>query len=153
MPTVQSETEPEGNRSQIDRTVTNAPSTFQKALDILLGSFKWKSCLVYLDDVIIFSQNTKDHLRDVDEVLTALREAGVSLKLAKCNFFTDTVRYFGHVIKPGTMEVEEASKRALKGLRPPRTGSELKSFLGLCNVYRRFIRDYTLISILSLIHI
>ncbi len=59
--------------------LTNALATFQRALDIILAWLKWRSCLVYLDDVIIFSQSVGDHIRQVDEVLTALREAGVSL--------------------------------------------------------------------------
>ena len=61
--------------------LTNAPATFQRTLDIVLSSFKWRSCLVYLDDVILFSKDVKTHIRHVDEVLGALQSAGVTLKL------------------------------------------------------------------------
>ncbi len=85
--------------------LTNAPATFQRALDIILSGYKWHTCLVYLDDVIVFSHTLGDHIEHVDAVLTALRGAGVSLKLRKCQFFTDRIRYLGHIIRPGTLEV------------------------------------------------
>ena len=59
----------------------NARATFQRALDIVLSGVRWQSCLIYLDDVIVFSRTTEDHLRHVDEILTLFRNAGVTLKL------------------------------------------------------------------------
>ena len=126
--------------------LSNAPATFQRVLDIVLARYRWQTCLVYLDDVIIFSKNMDDHVGHVREVLTALRDAGVTLKLKKCEFFKDTVRYLGHIIRPGRLEVDLARVAALKEAEHPRTQTELRSFLGLCNVYRRFIRDYTKIA-------
>ena len=64
--------------------LTNAPASFQRALDIILSGLKWKLCLVYLDDVIIFSASAEQHVKDVDVVLTLFREAGVTLNLEKC---------------------------------------------------------------------
>eukprot|EP00171_Calliarthron_tuberculosum_P022608 IDg22608t1 len=121
----------------------NAPATFQRALDIILAGYKWQTCLVYLDDIIVFSKNGEEHLKHLADVLDALHQAGVSLNLRKCSFFTDKIKYLGHVIRPGTLEVEEASTRCLKGLKHPKSYPELRSFLGLCNVYRRFVRGYT----------
>eukprot|EP00171_Calliarthron_tuberculosum_P023134 IDg23134t1 len=121
----------------------NAPATFQRALDIILAGYKWQTCLVYLDDVIVFSRNYDEHLVHLDQVLTALKGAGVTLHLRKCEFFTDRIKYLGHIIRPGTLEVEEAATRCLKNVRQPTTPTELRSFLGLCNVYRRFVRSYT----------
>jgi len=63
--------------------LTNAPATFQRALDIILSGLKWQLCLVYLDDVIIFSASAEQHVKDVDVVLTRLREAGVTLNPEK----------------------------------------------------------------------
>ena len=62
----------------------NAPATFQRALDIILNGLQWKTCLIYLDDVIVFLKDTKEHVAQVDQVLTLLRQGGVSLKLKKC---------------------------------------------------------------------
>ena len=123
--------------------LTNAPATFQRTLDIVLSSFKWKSCLVYLDDVIIFSKDMESHFAHVEDILKALGQAGITLKLSKCSFFTDTVKYLGHVIKPGTLQVDEVATMALKKASSPKTQTQLRSFLGLCNVYRRFVPRYS----------
>ena len=61
----------------------NAPTTFQRALDILLSGVRWQICLVYLDEFIVFSKDYESHLDHLDLVLSSLREAGVSLKLKK----------------------------------------------------------------------
>ena len=124
----------------------NAPATFQRTLDILLSGYNWRSCLVYVDDVVIFSSTFDDHVRHVREVLTALRAGGLSLKLKKCTFFSPTVDYLGHVIRPGPLEVAEKNTAALKQAQYPRTQTELRSFLGMCNVYRRFVPNFARVS-------
>ena len=126
--------------------LSNAPATFQRALDIILARYRWQTCLVYLEDVIVFSSKEEDHVKHVREVLQALHEAGVTLKLRKCEFFKRSVRYLGHIISPGKLEIDLARTKALLEATHPTNQSELRSFLGCCNVYRRFIRDYTKIA-------
>ena len=105
--------------------------------------FKWKTCLVYLDDVIIFSKDVDDHIKHADEIITALTEAGVTLKINKCFFFQRKVEYLGHMVKPGQLEIDRTNVASLKNAKPPTNKTQLRSFLGLCNVYRRFIKDFT----------
>ena len=123
--------------------LTNAPACFQRALDLVLTKYKWKTCLVYLDDVIIYSNNLDDHVRHVDETLTTLADAGITLKINKCHFFQKEVEYLGHMVKPGTLEIDNTNVESLKHASPPSNKTQLRSFLGLCNVYRRFIEDFT----------
>ena len=111
--------------------LTNAPASFQRALDLILTKFKWKTCLIYLDDIIIFSNSIEEHIRHVDEVLQALREAGVTLNIEKSKFFTTKVEYLGHIIKPGKLEVDAANTQSLRDAKPPTTRTGLRSFLGL----------------------
>ena len=70
----------------------NAPATFQRALDIMLSGVRWQICLVYLDDVIVFSRTVEQHVKHLDTVLSLLRSAGMSMKLKKCAFFQRKVR-------------------------------------------------------------
>ena len=123
--------------------LTNAPASFQRALDVILARFKWKTCLIYLDDIIVFSRDVESHIDHVDQILSVLRHAGISLKIDKCDFFTKTVKYLGHIVRPGTLEVDRARTLSLQRMKLPRTLTELRSFLGMVNVYRKFIRDYT----------
>jgi hypothetical protein len=124
----------------------NAPATFQRAIDIILSGIRWKTCLVYLDDVIVFSSNRAAHLSHVNEVLILLRDAVLSLKLKKCLFFAETVHYIGHVIRTGRLGVAQKNTEALKTARLPKTQTEVRSLLGLCNVYRRFVPHFSAIS-------
>ena len=127
--------------------LTNAPATFQRALDILLSGVKWQFCLVYLDDVIIFSRNEKEHVHHVDTILAILRQAGVTLKFKKSEFFRKSVDYLGHRIRPGKLEVLSTGLQAIQESAYPKTQTQLRSFLGSCNVYRRFVQSYAKISV------
>jgi hypothetical protein len=75
--------------------LVNAPSTFKRSVDVILSSVKWKLCLVYLDDTIIYSPSFEIHVDDLDFVLGLLESAGVSLRLRKCNFFQNKDQVFG----------------------------------------------------------
>ena len=123
--------------------LTNAPATFQRTLDILLSPYKWRSCLVYLEDIIIFSKSVEKHFQHVEEIITTLKSAGISFKLKKCSFFTNIVKYLGHIIHPGTLEVDATHTTALKRAKHPTTQTQLRAFLALCNVYRRFVPKYS----------
>ena len=71
--------------------LVNAPASFQRALDIILSGLQWKTCLVYLNDVIVFSRTIGQHIRHLHEVLLLLEQAGVSLKPSKCQLFQQKV--------------------------------------------------------------
>ena len=94
---------------------------------------------VYLDDIIVFSNTADDHVDHMREFLSVLKEAGFSLKLKKCKFFAKSMDYLGHLIRPGRLEVATKNTEAVKCFKEPSTQTELRSFLGLCNVYRSFV--------------
>lgn len=108
----------------------NAPATFQRALDMLLAGYRWRSCLVYLDDVIIFSKTKEQHLLDVHEILDVLHTGGLSLKLRKCHFFPDCVNYLGHIVRLGKLEVAMRKIDCLRHAKHPTTQTQLRFFLG-----------------------
>jgi len=122
--------------------LVNAPASFQRALDIILSGLRWQKCLVYLDVVIVFSWTVEDHIRHLCEVLLMLEKADVSLKLSKCHLFQQEVECLGHVVRPGQLLVNPKNIKSLAQALPPRSQTELKSFVGICIVYRSLIKDY-----------
>ncbi len=78
----------------------DAPATFQGLLHILLSGYRWRTCLVYLDDVIMFSRT----FEDPREILGVLKNDGLSLKIKKCHFFKESFDYLGHIIGTGKLQ-------------------------------------------------
>ena len=103
--------------------IRNAPATFQRVLDIILSGVRWKTWLVYMDDVVVFSKTKGEHFAQVSDVLTLLEEAGVKLKLNKCFFFHQRVENLGDVITPGRMSVANDAKATCAVREPSRSRS------------------------------
>jgi len=83
-----------------------------------------------------------DHIWPLREVLHLLEKADVSLKPSNCNQFQNEVEYLPHVFRPGQLLMNQKNIKSLAQALPPRNHTEFKSFLSMCNVYRRFIKDY-----------
>ena len=124
----------------------SAPATFQRALDIILSGVRWQSCLIYLDDVILFSRSTDEHSNHVDKILTLLQRAGITLKLTKCSFFPPKVDSLGDVIPLGNLSVATENTKSFAHAQDPRNTTHLRSFLGAANLYRRFVTGYSRIA-------
>ena len=76
----------------------NGPATFQRLMKLALAGLQFITCIIYLDDVIVFGKNFNEHLHRLDEVLHWFKEAGLKLKPGKCNFFWKEVRFLRFVI-------------------------------------------------------
>jgi len=111
--------------------LTNAPATFQRAIDMILSGVKWKTCQFYLDDVIVFSRTVEENTTHLDEVFGVLSRAGVSLKASKCFLFQEEVEYLGHIVGRGHIRVNEKNLVRLRHAEPPRTKKNLRSFLSM----------------------
>lgn len=107
----------------------NAPKTFRRTMVIILSTVKWQIALVYLDDIVVFSRTPEKHIYHVQHVLTLLNNARATLKLKKCKFFTDTIDYLGHVIRPRRLEIASHKTDTIRGFQPPTLITELRSFL------------------------
>ena len=97
---------------------------------------------MYLDDIIIFSPTYEAHLEDLREVFHRLRAANLILKPSKCHFFKNKIKYLGHVISEKGIETDVDKIKAITDMKPPRNVSEVRSFLGMCSYYRRFIPNF-----------
>jgi transposase InsO family protein len=122
--------------------LVTAPATFQRAVDVILSSVRFQCALTYLDDIIIYSSSFEQHLEDLKTVLSLLQKAGITLKLEKCSFCAEEVQYLGFVVGRKGLRVDESKLDAVKKSVPPKTKTQMRRFLGLTGVYRRFIENY-----------
>ena len=120
----------------------NAPATYQRVMNLLLAGLTWQSCLVYIDDILIYSPDFKTHLKDLSVVLERLIEAGFMLKAKKCRFGVERVEYLGHIVTPEGISPDPSKVDKLMRFPTPRNITEVRAFLGLAGYYRKFIRDF-----------
>lgn len=129
--------------NRMPQGVTNAPSTFQRLMEKCMGDMHLKEVVVFLDDLIVFSQTLEEHETRLMKVLERLREYGLKLSPEKCRFFQTSVRYLGHVVSQHGVETDSEKTATLKTWPIPQNLKQLKSFLGFCGYYRRFIKGYS----------
>ena len=120
----------------------NSPSTFQRLMDLVLADLQWTTCLVYLDDIIIFGRTFQEHLGRLDEVLTKLRQANLKVKPTKCKLFASQVQYLGHIISCKGVKADPEKVEAVRQWPVPKNQTEVRSFVGLASYYRRFVKGF-----------
>lgn len=124
--------------------LTNAPATFQRLMETALGDAYLSFCLVYLDDVVVFSGSIQEHLTRLQRVFDKFRVANLKLKPSKCVFLQQKIKYLGHVVSAQGIAPDESKVEAVRNWPVPTTVTELKSFLGFIGYYRRFIPNFAL---------
>uniref|UniRef100_A0A8C7Y809 ribonuclease H n=1 Tax=Oryzias sinensis TaxID=183150 RepID=A0A8C7Y809_9TELE len=126
--------------------LTNAPAVFQRLVNDVLRDFLNRFVFVYLDDILIYSENLTQHEQHVRQVLTRLLENQLFVKLEKCEFHVDHVQFLGYIIEPGHIRPDPAKIEAVANWEPPSSRKKLQQFLSFANFYRRFIRNYSSIA-------
>ena len=119
--------------------LTNAPATFQRLMEPCLRDMHLKWVIIYLDDIIIFSKPPKEHIERLRGVFQKLHEAGLKLKPKKCEFFKTKISYLGHIVSRDGIECDPKKVEAIQNWPRPITVSDVRSYLGFTNYYRRFI--------------
>ena len=121
----------------------NAPATFQRLMEVALNGLQWTSCLIYLDDVIIFSKTMDKHAARLRTVLQRILDAGLKLKPRKCSLFQWEVKFLGHVISTNGVLPNLENVQHLNDWAIPRRVRDVREFLGLGNYNRRFVKNYS----------
>ena len=119
-----------------------APFTFQRMMNLLLQSENWSQCLIYLDDVMIFSPTFEKHLDRLRNIFEKIRESGIKLGPEKCSFVARQLTFLGHVVSEKGIETDPRKIEALKTWKKPESSKLLRQFLGFANYYRKFIKGY-----------
>lgn len=124
----------------------NSPSTFQRVMDNLLRGLQNKICLVYLDDIIIFSTSLQEHMNNLKQVFQRLRDSNFKIQMDKSEFLKLETAYLGHIISKDGIKPNPDKIIAIQKFPIPKTPTEIKRFLGLIGYYRKFIPDFARIT-------
>ena len=122
--------------------LTNRPATYQRYMNDVLFDYLDDFCTAYLDDILIYSDNELNHDAHVHKVLQRLQDAGLQADIKKCEFSVKRTKYLGFIISTDGIEVDSEKISAVESWQPPKTVKGIQLFLGFCNFYRHFIRDY-----------
>ena len=132
--------------NQVPFGLCNAPATFSRLMDRVLAGLHWETCLFYLDDIIVFSSTWEEHLARLREVFERLRHAKLKLGAAKCTFAAKEVSYLGHRVTEEGLLPDPSLLAAIRDIPPPKTATEVRSFLGLAGYYRRYVKGFATIA-------
>ena len=121
----------------------NAAATFQRLMEVALCGLQWVTCLIYLDDVIIYGSNFAEHINRLETVLDRIAQAGLKLKPRKCHFFQEEVTFLGHLVSGAGVLPHPDDIQKLLDWPVPSNDTEVRGILGLGNYYRRFVRDFS----------
>lgn len=124
----------------------NAPGTFQGFMNQVLQEYLDRTCTAYLDDVLIYSENEDEHEDHVVQVLTKLRDAGLTLDPTKCRFKVKKVKYLGLILTTDGIEMDPAKVATVVQWPRPKNVKDVQAFLGFANFYRRFIKGFSRIA-------
>ena len=123
--------------------LTNAPAAFQRFMNDVFSDLLDVCVVVYLDDILIYSDDIMQHWSHVKEVLKQLRKAGLYAKAEKSKFYSDSVKYLGYVLSPSGLTMSDAKVKTIQEWPEPKKVKHIQSFLGFANFYRHFIFNYS----------
>lgn len=122
------------------------PATFCTLMNKVLAPFLDRFVVVYLDDIVIYSKTLEEHVEHLRQVFQALKDNELYVKREKCSFAQEEVAFWGHIIGGGKLRMDGAKVKAIQEWEPKTKVTELRSFLGLVNYYRRFLKGYSAIA-------
>ena len=124
----------------------NGVPTFQRLMDYVLSGLRWKVCLLYLDDIIVFSKTFEEHVEQLGMVLARLSQSGLKVAPKKCHFFRPSVVFLGHIVSSQGLATDPSKTQCIVDWPQPKNVREVRQFTGLCAYYRRYVRNFAQIA-------
>ncbi|GJY04999.1 putative reverse transcriptase domain-containing protein, partial [Tanacetum coccineum] len=126
--------------------LTNAPAVFMDLMNRVCKPYLDKFVIVFIDDILIYSKNKKEHEEHLKMILELLKKEELYAKFSKCEFWIPKVQFLGHVIDSEGIHVDPAKIESIKDWTSPKSPTEIRQFLGLAGYYRRFIEGFSKIA-------
>ena len=123
--------------------LTNSPSTFMSLMNEVLKYFIGKFVIVYLDDILIFSQTKEEHLRHLKYVLDMLQKDNLLMNVEKCLFMQKELVYLGFIISQKELKMDPEKVEAILKCPTPKNVFEVRIFHGLASFYRKFMKNFS----------
>ena len=130
--------------------LTNAPVAFQWFMNDIFSDLLDVCVVIYLDDILIYSNNMSKHHQHVKEVLKCLHKAGLYAKAEKCKFHSESVKYLGYILSPSGLTMSNDKIKIIQDWLEPKKVKDIQSFLGFTNFYHQFIFNYSDIVVMNL---
>nr|XP_034174769.1 uncharacterized protein LOC117601733 [Osmia lignaria] len=124
----------------------NAAGSFQRLMNNVLVGLQGVEAFVYIDDIVIYASSIEEHETKFNRLMARLREANLYLQPEKCELLKKEVAYLGHIITEDGVKPDPKKVEAVKEFPVPKTGKNIRQFLGLCGYYRRFIKNFSKIA-------
>ncbi|GJU32155.1 putative reverse transcriptase domain-containing protein [Tanacetum coccineum] len=126
--------------------LTNAHAVFMDLMNRVCKPYLDKFVIVLIDDILIYSKSKQEHEVHLKLILELLEKEKLFVKFSKCEFWLQEVRFLGHVVNSEGIYVDPSKIKAVKNWMPPKTPTDIRSFLGLAGYYRRFIANFSKIA-------
>ena len=123
--------------------LTNAPAIFQSMMHDIFKEELDVFVIIYLDDILVFSHDIESHIEHVNQVLAKLRQYSLYAKLEKCEFHKTNIEFLGYLISSEGLAMAPNKVKCILDWQPPTSVTGVQSFLGFCNFYRKFIKNYS----------
>lgn len=120
----------------------NAPATFERLMETVLRGLNGRTCFIYLDDIIVVGKSVEQLLSNLGDIFQRLREANLRLNVKKCELVKSRVKFLGHIVSEEGIATDPDKTLAVSEWPIPGDKGEVKSFLGLCSYYKRFVRNF-----------